>query len=217
MPSRVRSCKLIVEGDGDQQAVPELLRRHLYAIGDYVFQVRPNPIKAGKIRGILNAGKFERLVPHAMNDRDADAVLIILDTDEDCPVDLVRESARRLEALAAARRKPVGLCFLKAEYETLFLYSLASLRAGYGAIPWRPDPPPLPADLEAIRGAKEKLKEHIQDRQYREMRHQAALTAHLDFAALEASRSFRHLRACLDWLRAHDGTGPLVYPTPPPP
>lgn len=212
MPRRVRSCALIVEGDGDRQAVPLLLRNYLSYIQDYEFRIVSNPIKAGGIRKLLSPGQLERYVPHAANRGEADSVLIILDADEHCPLDLARQCHDRIAALAEARGKPVGLCFLKAEYETLFLFSLASLRAGYRPDAWHPDPPPLPDDLESIRGAKERLKGQMQTASYGEMRDQAAMTPYLDFTALKASRSFRHLCACLNWLRSHDGSGAMVYP-----
>jgi hypothetical protein len=215
MPRRVRSCALIVEGDGDRQAVPLLLRNYLAHIEDFAFQIGTNPIRAGNIRKLLSPGKLEQFVPHAMNRQNSDAVLIVLDADQHCPLDLLRQSHDRLHHIAAARQKPVGLCFLKSEYETLFLFSLASIRAGYKPHAWHPDPPALPEDLESVRGAKERLKAQMQAGSYGEMRDQAAMTHHLDFAALEASRSFRHLRACLDWLQTFDGAGHPVYPRPP--
>lgn len=212
MPRPVRSCALIVEGDGDQRAVPLLLRTYLAHMQDFEFRVLSNPIKAGGIRKLLSPGQLERYAPHAARRPEADSVLIILDADDHCPVDLVRQCQDRLRRLAEARRKPVGLCFLKAEFETLFLFSLPSIRTGYKPDAWHPDPPSLPDDLESIRGAKERLKGQMRSGSYGEMRDQAAMTPHLDFTALEASRSFRHLRACVDWLRDHDGTGDLVYP-----
>jgi len=212
VPRPVRSCALIVEGDGDQRAVPLLLRTYLAHIQDFDFQVLSNPIMAGGIPKLLGPGQLERYAPHAARRPEADSVLIILDADERCPVDLVRQCQDRLNAVTAEWRKPIGLCFLKAEFETLFLFSLPSIRAGYKPDAWHPDPPPLPDDLESIRGAKERLKGQMRSGSYGEMRDQAAMTPHLDFAALEACRSFRHLRACLAWLRAHDGTGDLVYP-----
>jgi uncharacterized protein DUF4276 len=116
-------------------------------------------------------------------------ILILFDSDRDCPLHL----APRIQTWAAAEAGPIPCEVVLAhrEYESWFLASLESLRGIRGirleAIPH--------ADPESVRGAKEKLEASMADsRTYSETLDQAALTALFDMAAAYRScRSFRRM------------------------
>src|SRR3989442_10180483 len=106
----------IVEGHGELSAVPELLRR-LVAEAGY-----PG-IEVGKlIRAhrsyLVQKTSLERYISLARM-REVNAVLILLDGDDDCPLEL----APTLQAWAKAAASPLAceVVFATREYEAWFL------------------------------------------------------------------------------------------------
>lgn len=196
--NRPPNIAAIVEGDGDVKAVPGLLRRILgERLLRYDIQAT-NPKQAHGKPNLLK--KFEQFLQYAVIDN-CDAILVILDADEQCPVSEARTLATRAAALNL--RVPVAIVYAKSEYETWFIASLsectgADIRARLGI----PDTEHAPDNLESIRGAKGWLNERMPgDRAYKETEDQGPLTYHIDLELAHLrSRSFRRLCHAVDEL-----------------
>lgn len=188
----------IVEGDGDVEAVPGLLRRIL---GERLLRYDIQATKPKPAHGKPNLlKKFEQFLQYAVIDN-CDAILVILDADEECPMSEARTLATRAAALNL--KVPVAIVYAKSEYETWFIASLsectgAAIRARLG-IPHTEHPPD---NLENIRGAKGWLNEKMPgDRAYKETEDQGPLTYHIDLDLTHLrSRSFRRLCHAVDGL-----------------
>ena len=110
----------IVEGDGDVKAVPGLLRRIL---GERLLRYDIQATKSKPAHGKPNLlKKFEQFLQYAVIDN-CDAILVILDADEECPVSEARTLANRATALNLT--VPVAIVYAKNEYETWFIASLS--------------------------------------------------------------------------------------------
>ncbi len=123
----------IVEGHGEVHAVPILLRRWLASRRYHNFEVDvAGPVRAAG-RGALtvthdaeNELGVEHYVEIALL-RQPDAVLVLLDADEECPMVLGQDLLQR--ALTVVPRSyPVGVVVAKREYEAWFLAAFASSR-----------------------------------------------------------------------------------------
>lgn len=73
----------IVEGRGDTDAVPTLLRRLLYELGVYVVGVKPSR-RCPKNEMTADEAAFKRMLGLAKYDPDVSAVLFLFDADDDC-------------------------------------------------------------------------------------------------------------------------------------
>jgi Domain of unknown function (DUF4276) len=181
--------KPIVEGSGDVTAVPELLRRLQfdYGLGAHGVQIA-RPIKWK--RSCFNSeAQVKRAVQLAKAERDCVGILIIFDSDDDCPktyASRVAEWSRQ-----EARNIPCEVVMANREYEAWFLSAVESLRGRRGI---REDATSEAAP-EQIRGAKERLETKMHpNTSYSETTDQVALTRHADFRTAYAScRSFRKL------------------------
>jgi hypothetical protein len=177
----------IVEGKGEIGAVPVLLRRFIEAANAYQLKVNP-PIR--RLRTDFDHENGVRgAVLLARKDPDCAAILIMFDSDDDCPKDI----APLVQAWAQAAASPIP-CFVvmaTREYEAWFLATIESLRGARGI---RTDATSHP-DPESPRGAKEELRKRmIRNRKYNERADQPALTALFDMAtAYQRCRSFRRM------------------------
>ena len=186
-----RNIIAIVEGAGDKDAVQLLIRRILeerFAIYDILVS-RPK-VANGKPNLIKNFVKF---VKYAMIEGCA-AILVLLDADRDCPVELARCLALKASALNAPI--PIAVACAASEYEAWLVCSL-SAQEGNG-IRRRleiPSSVACPEDVESIRDAKAWLtNQMLRDRAYKETADQVALTQYIAIKAVhERSRSFRRL------------------------
>lgn len=178
----------IVEGQGEMQAVPNLLHRIVQAI-DPGASVRVNPpIRVKAHSFLVDAGYFQRQVALAAAKaaQSQGHVVILLDCEDDCPARVGPDLLRRAKAI----RGDVSMivCLAYREYETWFIAAARSLRGCCG----------LAADLEpltdpaAVRGAKEWLSRHMPNR-YDPVQHQLSLTRAMDLEQAQANQSFRRL------------------------
>lgn len=176
----------IVEGRGEEEAVPILLRRIASAVapaGD-IDVATPIPVDRYKV---VKPEELERAVELAARRSGTDGcILILLDADDDCPAELGPELLQR--ARAARPDRAIRVVLAKAEYEAWFLAAAASI-AGLHGIDEAAAPP---HDPEGIRNAKGWLTRQMPTAQsYRPTRHQAAMTAHFDLdAARRTAPSF---------------------------
>ena len=147
----------IVEGHGEVIAVPILLRRFAHEVFEtYEFQVlQPFRLSKGKMTAGSHLENAATLARQKLEQFDGDhAILVIRDADDDCPG---HDAPTLLEWVTPIVSPiPVSVVFAKAEYEAWFLAAVRSL-CGYRGIA---DNATVPADPEAIRGAKEHLERH---------------------------------------------------------
>lgn len=176
----------VVEGEGDEASVPILVRRIAAHVipdtGVAILGIYRQP------RGrLIQPGGLERYVDLAARRTERiGAVLVLLDSDDDCPAEL---GPRLLARANAARRDvPVAVVLAKHEFENWFLAAAPSL-GGRRDLPRDLMPPP---DPEGIRDAKGWLTRRMPgSRAYGEVKDQPGLTAAFDMdRARQASDSF---------------------------
>lgn len=179
----------IVEGDGEVQAVPVLLRRLVTGLDDECWADVNTPLRLPRGK-LVQPGELERYVELGARSVGAGgAILVLADADDDCAATLGPQLLRR----AAAQRSdmPVGVVLAVREYEAWFLASAASLsgKRGLGHDLQSPEKP------EQIRDAKRWLQDHrVDGLAYRPILDQPALTAVLDLnVARMGSPSFDKL------------------------
>jgi hypothetical protein len=164
----------IVEGHGEVQALPVLLRRILQQDSVAGGQISVGrPIRQDRHK-IVKAGELEHAIQYAAL-KQCDAILVILDADDDCPAELGPQLLAR--AHQARPDIPIWVVIAKSEFETWFIGGIESLRGARG-ITSDALPPEKP---EAIRGAKEWLSQRMPAAHpYLEIDDQPALAARLD-------------------------------------
>lgn len=162
----VAAIAVIVEGRGEVASVPILLRRIAAQIAPDTSLNIPHPIRVPRDR-IVRPEQLERYLSIAIRVGGPDAaILVLLDADRDCPAELGPELLTR--ARQARPDKRIELVLAKSEYEAWFLAASKSVVAGA---------PPTPSDAEAVRGAKEWIRQH---QAYRPTVDQAPMTANFD-------------------------------------
>lgn len=193
MSARIAS---VVEGHGEREAVPILIRR-LITERDPSLAVEPlRPIRVPRSK-LVKPGELERAVQlAALRAGTGGAVLVVLDADDECPKTVAPELLARARSVVSDL--PVALVLAKREFEAWFVAAADSLRGKRGL------PPDLesPADPEAIRGAKEWLASRMaRGQRYSETLDQPALAALFDLqSARQRCPSFRKFCRDLDRL-----------------
>jgi len=176
----------VVEGFSEVEAVPVLLRRFQELTGAFATSIA-RPIRVPRNR-VVKDGELEKAIELARRTHpEISAILVILDTDDDCagqlgPALLARARTASRGAFYCAVVLPTT------EFEAWFVGAAESLAGQRG----------LPDDLtshdnpEGIRDAKGWLTKRMAGKTYVEVDDQPAFAARFDFdAALEKCRSFR--------------------------
>lgn len=175
----------IVEGDGECDAVPVLVRRLALELdAAFVPTVLP-PLRVPSSK-LLKQKELERAVELAARKvMGRGGILILVDCDDGCPA---LEGPDLLHRAKAVRpNMPIAVVLAKREFEAWFLAAAESLRGQRGL----PDTLDVPADPESIRGAKEWLSARMpRGSRYSETNDQAALTARFDMQSARRSDSF---------------------------
>lgn len=176
----------IVEGHGDLDAIPVLVRRIASEIAS---PVRVNIAHRFRIprSKLVKERELERAVElAARRTGTGGAVLIVLDSDDDCPAQL--GPALLTRARIARMDFEVSVVVAHREFEAWFLAAAESLR-GYRGLSENLSRPP---EVETIRGTKDWLSNHMaKSRRYSETLDQPALAAVVDLtAAKQNSPSF---------------------------
>ena len=196
----------IVEGHGEVDAVPVLLRRLRDKAGCFDLQVGV-PIRRSRAQ-LVREETLRQAVELARGQSNCSSILILLDGDDDCP----RKLAPQLDAWAraAAGGIPFAVVLAHREYEAWFLAAVESLRGRRGI---RVDAS-HPDDPEFARGAREALEDlMIAGNSYHTTADQPALTAMFDMgAAYRRSRSFRRVVSAFGTLARADGIELGVWP-----
>lgn len=178
----------IVEGHGEIEAVPVLLKKIAQEFSVYPHINPPARVKAGSF--LNDPDYFAKYVTLAANKAAQAAgsglVFIILDCEDSCPAVLGPDLLRKANAVRSDVDYMVSLAFR--EYETWFLAAAESLRTFWelpgGLLP--------PTDPEAIRNAKGWLGDRM-PHGYDPLRHQAPFTWQMDLNAAKSVPSFRRL------------------------
>jgi len=168
----------VVEGHGEYESAPILIRRIAEEF-DRTIEVRvPHPVRMARSK-LLKPGELERAVElAAINAGASGGILVLLDSDDDCPAEL---GPKLLERTRSARADmPSAIVLARREFESWFLAAARSLRGVRGY----PEDLPQP---ETIRGAKEWLAAR---RRYAPRVDQAALTSCFDLKLARSARSF---------------------------
>lgn len=180
----------IVEGDGEVEAVPVLLRRLRDWLTPTIDVQFGKPIRVHRNRFLKRDEEFRRMLLLAAGKAtDLGGILILLDADDDCPVALAAEIRQRAHAVIPHRS--VSVVCANREFEAWFLAAAESLDGRRGL---RVLPNESPQEPDVVRGAKEWLSHRMVDGRYRATTDQAAFAATFDLGvARERSRSFRKL------------------------
>lgn len=164
----------VVEGKGEIQAIPNLCSRVLLALEVFDWIVDPEPVRQG--RGLLvdetqpsphrppRSESLSRAVQLARV-RPADAVLVLCDSDDDCPVAWGPPATQVIQ-----RFSPGGAVMVVREYEAWLLSSQLGDRYHQERA------------IETIRDAKGPLKDFVPG--YKPTVHQLELTRKIDIARL---------------------------------
>jgi hypothetical protein len=176
----------LVEGDGEIEGLPVLLRRVVREINPYIIPVVPRAFRhpAGSIQRL---GGLERALSAVAERYPGHSIVVVMDCDDDCPKELGPKMAWR----AKRARPDLYISFILAhrEYESWFLAAAESL-AGKRNLDLDLAAPENP---ENIRDAKGWLSQHVRGTgRYSPTQDQAALSQLLDLElARTRSRSFR--------------------------
>lgn len=177
----------IVEGHGECEAVPILIRRIAQTIDSgFVPNVFP-PVRVPASR-LLKPGELERAVELAARKLKGNGgILVLLDCDwkQCCPAQDIPELLHRAQAVRPDML--VSVILAKQEFEAWFIAAAESLRGKKGF----PIDLSTPENPEGIRDAKGWLNRHLPWRQqYVQTTDQAAFTAIFDLELASQSDSF---------------------------
>ncbi len=112
----------IVEGDGDVEALPILLRRLLFEVKErFEFHI-DQPKNAHGCNNLTKFKGIERFLELCRADSSCAAILVLVDTDENCAKDLALDLAARARLLGL--QIPIAIVCATCEYEAWFLASL---------------------------------------------------------------------------------------------
>jgi hypothetical protein len=185
----------IVEGYGEEEAVPVLLARWLQHRGFHpFFEVPERAVNAkgcGKLKARYDRQRhlgIEHYVEAALRDG-ADAIVVILDADEEC-LSSNPDGALGPRLLARARAVtdlPLSVVVANREYEAWFLANLRTLRARGHFLPAEhlrdPHQPEVPGDCKGLTARLMGVP------RYEERVHQKQLTASIGFRPGVARRA----------------------------
>ena len=174
----------IVEGHGECASVPIPIRRIASRFDAGLAVQIPHPIRIPKSK-LLKPGKLERAVELAAMQAEAGGeILIIMDSDDDCPAQLAPALLARTRA--ARGDLPSAVVLPNKEFESWFLAAAEPLRGHRGF----PEDLEAPAQPEAIRGAKEWLNQRATPGAYSANVDQASLTDKFDLDSARRAPSF---------------------------
>jgi Domain of unknown function (DUF4276) len=179
----------IVEGQGEERAVPVLLRRMAIEIAPEIWPDVRKPLR-GSRQALIAPNGIERYAERAaVLGGPGASLLVLLDADDDCPRDLGPRLLSRIRGARSDRHCSVVLA--NREFEAWFLASALSLGGHRGLA----EDLASPAYAETPRDCKGWLTAHRTDgRSYKPAADQAALTAVFDMAlARSHSPSFDKL------------------------
>jgi len=182
--SRPIAC--IVEGHGDRESVPVLIERVAAGLNPPVQVHVPLVLRVQRSK-LVKPEEVEKAVELAARKvGPRGPILILIDSDDDCPANLGPGLLAR--ARAARNDRMISVVLATREFEAWFLAAATSLR-GIRGLSADLEPPERP---EGIRGAKEWLSRRKTDgTTYSEVIDQPELTSLFDFAQAMNALSFK--------------------------
>ena len=225
----MRRLVLFVEGDGDVEAVPILVKRLLteFALWDSV-QLDKAAFRIGGVENVSgkNQERWGRRLNAALKRHDVGGILVILDGDARrwegkpfCAAEAARELTDRARETGAGSVYSLGVVFACREFESWLLAgieSLAGQRLSDGRPGVRAGATAPKGDLEKVpRGAKEAIGK-LMPSGYKETLDQAELTSLVDIGQIRQRglRSFSRLEVAIQQLAQACKTGVHIA-TPP--
>lgn len=195
-----------MEGYGEVDAIPVLLRRLQDEIAAYGFQIA-RPIRR-KRSELSSEEQVRRSVRLALGTPGCCGILILFDSDDDCPKELGPTVQDWAQAEAGEIRCEVVLAHR--EYEAWFIAALESLRGTRGV---RQDATSHPTP-EAVRDCKGALEERMElGASYSPRVDQAAFSSQMDLRQAHLScRSFRRLTKAFGQLAEAAGAALFAWP-----
>jgi hypothetical protein len=175
----------IVEGHGEVQAVPGLFRRLIAEFNPAVAIEPGRPIRRSRGTLLKEGGLEDAVRLGAFEMGDNGAILVLLDSEGDCPSEL----APRLLARARNARpdKQISLVLAHQEFEAWFLAAASSLKGRRGLAGEIEDHP----SRETVRGCKEWLEARMPPTiKYSETVDQPAFSAVFDLQLARKAPSF---------------------------
>jgi hypothetical protein len=224
----MRRLILFVEGEGEADAVPTLVKRLVSEKGEWhdVF-LDDATFRVGSVDKLVKAGfhDWRRFLAACLKRSNVGGVLLILDGDIEtvggkafCAAEVARSLAGEATHVGAGRTFSVAVVFATQEYETWPIAGVASLagqRLPDGRL-IKSDAKPPEGDLEASpRDAKGWLHAVVEGG-YKPTRDQAELTRLVDLGVVRGRnlRSFRRLECAVSsLLEAIRGNKPIVSPS----
>ena len=195
----------IVEGHGDAAAIPVLLRRLVDAAEAWDAVRIGQPIRCNRSQ-LVDEGQLRKRVRVARLREHCGAIIVVFDSDDDCPV----ERAGQVREWAVAEAGPVSceVVLAQREYEAWFLATVESLRTHRSV---KTDAvshphPELPQDAKGRLEAMMRIT-------YSERTHQPAFSAIFCMAdAYAHCRSFRKLVGSFGRLMEGSGVDLSAWP-----
>ena len=189
----------IVEGDGEEATLRPLIYNVIASSGGAVYPTIARPYRVPWGSLVNKPGELERHADIAIRIAGAQArLLLLLDADDRCPADLGPALYQRLTARFPNRHISVSVA--NREYESWFIASSESI-----AVHVRSNTiVKVPQNIEAIRGAKEWLRDNVLKRGYKETADQAPFSSYID-VPLARSRSQSFDRFCREIERLMTG------------
>ena len=196
----------IVEGQGEAQAFPVLLRRLILELGCYM-DVGGSPYRSKRTL-MVRESDFKKAVQTAALKPNTCALLVLFDADNDCAVTHVPDMLAWAREVVPAM--PCGVVMARREYEAWFLAAIESLRGQRGIHPEAA----YPQDPEQDGGAKRAVSLFMPpNARYSETADQPAFLARLDLGtAYRRASSFRKLVKELCRLLTELGQEPVIPP-----
>ncbi|WP_281193168.1 DUF4276 family protein [Hydrogenophaga palleronii] len=178
-----------MEGHGEVAAVPVLLRRLGEWIAPYKYLDIGNPIRVSRDKFLNSAVEFSRIVQLAAAQALPNGwVIVILDADDDCPVQLQNSISSRINNLGIPINPSVIIP--NREFESWFIASAEKL---HGCRGFSLDPDMTLSDPDSPRNAKGWIGKQMAGG-YHEVTDQPAFCAQLSLeTSFEKSRSFQKM------------------------
>lgn len=207
----MRNIVPVVEGPGDVEATPVLIRKILTDhIKCYDIAVS-KPKRAGGRSALDRAGGIEKFIEYASITPNCGGILVLVDADDDCAPEWAEGICVRCKQVGVD--VPIVVVCAVREYEAWFLASLDSIKGNSirGSLTFNQDAY-FEGNLEEIRGVKEWITHQLPPgRAYKETTDQASMSARTDIpVALSNSRSFRRLCHAIEELQSAMNSGSVI-------
>jgi hypothetical protein len=171
----------IVEGHGEVQALPQLIRRIGRKQDPPIYIELPEPIRTKRDRFLKYEIDFEKHLRLAAKKSGANGkIFVLLDAEEDCPATLGPATVNKIKSVIP--HKQIAVAFAKVEFETWFLAGAESI-SGLRDLPNNLTAPENP---ESIGSAKGWISRRMPaNRNYKETIDQAAFASSFDIDLAE--------------------------------